>query len=57
MLSQRCSQVQQPETVEVIDPEHPSVRTILGSTDAKILKIAKQVYQGEYVLATSVLPC
>ena len=32
-------------------------QTILGSTDAEILKITEQVYQGECVVAPSVLPC
>ena len=42
---------------EVMAPEHPSVRTLLGSTDAEILKIIEQVYQGECLVAPRVLCC
>ena len=37
-------------------PEHPSIQTLLGSMDAKILKIAKQVCRGECIVVPSVLP-
>ena len=50
-LSQRCSQAQQPETAKVMAPEHPSIRTLLGSTEANLLKIAKQVYGGSMCLS------
>ena len=40
-LSQRCSQAKQSEMAEVTAPEHPSVRTLLGSYDTTILKVAK----------------
>ena len=53
---QRHSQALQAETAKVTSPEHPSVRTLLGSTDAKILKITKHVYQGECVVAPNMLP-
>ena len=38
-------------------PEHPSVRTLLGFPDAKILKVAEQVYREECALAPRVVPC
>ena len=50
---QRCSQALQAEMLKW----HPSVRTLLGFTDAEILKVTKQVYQEGYVMAPSVLPC
>ena len=54
---QRCSQTLQAEMAEVMAPEHPSVWTLLGSMDAEILKIAKQVYQGECAVGNqAVLP-
>ena len=37
-------------------PEHPSVRTMLGSLNTKILMVAKQVYRGKCAVAPSVLP-
>ena len=37
-------------------PEHPSVRTPVGSTDVEILKVTKKVYWGQYVTPPSVLP-
>ena len=37
-------------------PEHPSVRTLLGSTDQEILDVAEHVYQGQYKVALSMLP-
>ena len=55
-LSQRNSQAQWPKTAKVIGPEHPFTRTLLGSTNAEILKMAKQVYQEEYVLASQCAP-
>ena len=57
ILSQRCSQAKWPEMAEVTAPEHPSIRTLLGFEDATIMKVTKQVYLGEYVLAPSMLPC
>ena len=42
---QRCSQAPQVEMAEVMAPEYPSIRTLLGSTDTDILKVAK-VYWG-----------
>ena len=36
--------------------EDPSSRTLKGSTDVEIFRITEQVYQGEYVMASSVLP-
>ena len=35
--------------------KHPSVRALLGSTDDAIIQVAKQVYQGEWTLAPSML--
>ena len=55
-LFQSCSQVKGPETAKVMAPEHLSIRTLLGSTNAKILKVTEQVHWGEYMLAPSVLP-
>ena len=52
---QRHSQVLQP--TEVMSPEHPSIRTLLGSPDAEILKVAEQVYRGESAVVPSILPC
>ena len=37
--------------------EHPSLRTLLGSTDQEILDVAEQVYKGLYEVAPSILPC
>ena len=37
-------------------PKHPSVQTLLGYPDAAILKIAEQVYRGEWTLAPTILP-
>ena len=53
---QRHSQVLQAETAEAMAPKHPSFWTLLGFMDVEILKIAKKVYQGEYVTAPSMLP-
>ena len=53
---QRCSQDLQAEPTKVTAPEHPSVRTLLGSTNADILKVTEKVYQGECVTAPIVLP-
>ena len=36
--------------------EHPSVRTLLGSTDQEILDVAGCVSQGQYKVAPSVVP-
>ena len=35
---------QQTAIAKEMAPEHPSVRTLLGSTDHKILDLAEQVY-------------
>ena len=51
---QRHSRGLQSEMAESV-PEHPSVQTLLGSCDTEILKVAEQVYQGECVVASSVL--
>ena len=37
-------------------PEHPSVRTLLGSTDQEILDVAEHICRGQYEVAPSVLP-
>ena len=37
-------------------PWSTPIRTLLGSTDVEILKIAEQVYQGVWVVVPSVLP-
>ena len=36
-------------------PEHPFMRALLGATDDAINQVAKQVYQGEWTLAPSML--
>ena len=40
----------------MIAPEHPSVRTLLGSTNVEILKTPEQLYWRKCVVAHSVLP-
>ena len=42
---------------EEMAPDHPSIGTLLGSTDQEILDVAEQVYWGEYMLVPSKLPC
>ena len=51
---QRDSQRLQTEAVKETAPEHPSVCTLIGSTD-DILQVAEQVYLGEWTFAPSVL--
>ena len=53
---QRHSQAPQAEMAKVTAPDHPSIWTLIGSTDVEILKIAEQVYWG-CVVSPSVLPC
>ena len=36
--------------------EHPSVRSLLGSTDQEILDVVEWVYRGQYEVAPSILP-
>ena len=43
-IPKRCSKAKWSETAEVMVPEHPSIRTLLGSTNDAIFKVAKQVY-------------
>ena len=38
-------------------PEHPSVRTLLGSTDQEILDVMEQVYRGQYEVVSSIQFC
>ena len=45
----------QAEETEEAAPEHHSMRSLLGTTDDAIIKVVKQVYQGEWTLAPSVL--
>ena len=52
---QRCSCGPQFDMADAA-PEHPSMWTLLGSPDAAILKIAENVYRGEWTLAPSILP-
>ena len=52
---QRCCKAPWAETAKVMAPEHPSIWTLLGSTDVEILKIAEQIYWEECVVALSVL--
>ena len=37
-------------------PEHPSIITLLGSTDQEILDVVEQVYKGQYEVAPNILP-
>ena len=53
---QRHPQAPQAKMAEVTAPEHPTIRTLLGSTDAEISRVDEKVYWGEYVIAPSVLP-
>ena len=53
---QRHSQTPQVEMAEVTTPEHPSMQTLLGSLDSKILKVAEQVYGGKYIVVLRILP-
>ena len=45
-LSWKHSQAKWPEMSKVTAPEHPSIRTPLGSNNVTILKVTKQVYWG-----------
>ena len=36
--------------------DHPSVKTLIGSTDLEILDVAEHVYRGQYEVALSMLP-
>ena len=49
------SQRSQAEETKEVAPEHPSVRTLIGTTDDAIIQVAEQVYQGEWTLAPSML--
>ena len=53
----RHSHPQQTDMAEEIVPDHPSVRTLLGSTDHEILDVAEHVHWGQYEVAPSTLPC
>ena len=55
--TQRYPKAQPSELAKEMAYAHPSVRMLLGSTDREILDLAEQVYQGEYGLAPSELPC
>ena len=50
---QRCSQRSQAEEAKEVASEHPSLKTLIGATDAAIIQVARQVYQGEWTLASS----
>ena len=41
---------------KLVAPEHPSIQTLLGSMDAEMLNIAKQVHRRESTVALIVLP-
>ena len=43
--------------VEEMAPEHPSMRTLIGTTNDTILQVTEQVYQGEWTLAPNLLSC
>ena len=44
------------ERAKAMTPKHPSICTLLGSTDVEMLKIAEQAYWGECIVVPSVLP-
>ena len=46
----KVTHMQLTDIAEEMALEHPSVGSLLGSTDQKILGVAEQVYHGEYVL-------
>ena len=52
----RCQHFLQTAMAEEMAPEHPSIRSLLGSTDDEILEIAEQVYWGQYEAVSSILP-
>ena len=52
---QRHPQRSQAEAAKETAPEHPSMQTLIGSTDEAILQVAEQVYQGEQTLDPSML--
>ena len=51
----RCSHSHQIATAKGMAPEHPLVRSLLGSMDDNILEIAEQVFWGQYEVALSSL--
>ena len=51
----RHSQRSQAEETEETNPEHPSMRTLIGATDDAIIQMAEQVYQEKWALAPSML--
>ena len=53
---QRCFWALQAEMAQAQVPNQPPIMTLLGSTNADILKVAEKVYWGEYVTVSSVLP-
>ena len=53
---QRCSQGLSLEPTETA-PEDPSVQTLIGYQDSKLLQVMEQIYKGEYVIAPSVFTC
>ena len=55
--SERCPHPQQTNVAEEMAPEHPSVRTLLGSTKQEILDVVEWVHRGQYEVAPSVIPC
>ena len=55
--TQRCPHQQQTAMANGMALEHPSVRTLLGSTDPEILNFVEQVYRGQCKVAPSILPC
>ena len=51
-----CTHSHHPEMAEEMAPIHPSVRSLLGSSEEEVLKITEEVYHGEYELAPNELP-
>ena len=45
------------QAAKVMASEHPSVRTLLGSLDADILKVAEHIYREECAVVPGMLPC
>ena len=53
---QRHPHSHQSKMAKKMAPVHPSVRSLLGSADEEMLKLAKDVYHGWYQVVPSVIP-
>ena len=47
---------QQTNTAKAVAPGHPSVRTLLGSTNQEILDVVEWVYRRQYKVVPRILP-